>query len=255
MRDDFLQPIKNTLAARSGHTCANPECGAATSGPQAQEEKAANVGVAAHISGAAKGGPRFDPNLTPEQRGGIINGIWLCQTCAKLIDADEQRYSIALLYHWKLNAEHAAHQRIGKPKASPDHPEKHRVPNETIRIVQNRNRSHWSMGSTGNGKPIMFVKFYGHVTEISGTQTRVVAAELPDPPTQAEMVLICNGHDARRPQILQPNESADISVTFMITPVDNLDADGTWLSPVVFVDQFGNRHELQTCTFRNLVSA
>jgi hypothetical protein len=253
MRDDFLQPIKNTLSARSGYTCANPECRAATSGPQAQEEKAVNVGVAAHISGAAKGGPRF-PNLTPQQRANIINGIWLCQTCAKLIDADEKRYSIALLYHWKLSTEHAAHQQIGKPKASPALPENLRVPNETVRIVQDRNLSKWSMGSTANSKPIMIVSFYGHITEINGMQTRVVAVELPDPPTQAEMVLICNDHDARRPQILHPNEIANISVTSMITPVDNLDGDGTWLSPVVFVDQFGNRHELQTCSFRNLAS-
>ena len=99
MRDDFAQPIKNTLAARVGHQCSNPNCRVPTSGPGADEQKALNIGVAAHIVAAAQGGPRYDATLTPEQRAGIINGIWLCQNCAHEIDADEKRYSVALLYH------------------------------------------------------------------------------------------------------------------------------------------------------------
>lgn len=250
MRDDFAQPIKNTLAARSGYACCNPGCRAATSGPQAQEGKAVNVGVAAHISGAAIGGPRFDPNLSPAQRASIINGIWLCQTCAKVIDADQTRYSVALLYQWKLESEHAAHQELGKPKIS-DRPigDRPLVPSETVRIVHNQNLSRWGMGTSGMGDPIMLVHFYGHITEVAGKQIRVVVAEIPDPPKQ-EMIVLCDGHDCRRPQVLQPYESADITVTFMIPPVDNLNADGTWVSPVVFVDQFGNRHELLNCVFR-----
>ena len=186
MRDDFAQAIKNTLAARAGHRCSNPECRAATSGPQADEQKAVNLGVAAHIVAAAQGGPRFDPTLTPVQRASIINGIWLCQNCAHEIDSDEQRYSVARLYHWKLEAEHAAHQDIGKPQTSaPTAGPTNHVPQETIRVVQQKKESRWSNGSSGD-KPIMFLYFAGSITEIAGKQIRVVAAEIPAPAQQAK---------------------------------------------------------------------
>ncbi|TIW68939.1 MAG: hypothetical protein E5V60_02790, partial [Mesorhizobium sp.] len=46
--------------------------------------------------------------MTPEQRSAIANGIWLCQTHAKLIDDDELTYSPAVLQEWKSIAEAAA---------------------------------------------------------------------------------------------------------------------------------------------------
>jgi hypothetical protein len=56
-------------------------------------------------------------NLTQAQRAAIKNGIWLCQTCSKLIDSDEQRYTMDLLRQWKTLAEQEAHRRIGKTKS------------------------------------------------------------------------------------------------------------------------------------------
>ena len=38
----------------------------------------------------------------------MANGIWLCQTHAKLIDDDELTYTPALLREWKDTAEHMA---------------------------------------------------------------------------------------------------------------------------------------------------
>lgn len=251
MRDDFAHAIKNTLAARAGHRCSNLDCRAPTSGPQADEQKAVNLGVAAHIAAAAEGGPRFDPTLTPAQRASIINGIWLCQNCAHEIDVDELRYSVARLYHWKLGAEHAAHENVGKRRMSAPapHPVNH-VPQETIRVVQQRKESRWSTGSSGD-KPIMFLHFVGSITEIAGKQIRVIAVEIPSPAQQAEMVLICNDHNCQRPQFLRPYETADLFAMFIIPPVSNLEADGAWRSAVTLIDQFGNRHELLDCVFRS----
>lgn len=113
-RDDFPPTVKQKLAARAGHKCSNPSCCAPTSGPQLQEEKAVNVGVAAHISGAATGGPRYNPNLTGSERSSIKNGIWLCQNCAKLIDNDEAAHPKRLLLQWKSAAEQEARRRVGK---------------------------------------------------------------------------------------------------------------------------------------------
>lgn len=67
-----------------------------------------NVGVAAHISAASPGGPRYDETLSSEVRSDIANGIWLCQTHAKLIDDDELTYTSAVLRDWKDTAEHMA---------------------------------------------------------------------------------------------------------------------------------------------------
>jgi hypothetical protein len=46
------------------------------------------LGVAAHITAASPDGPRYDQNLSSEQRKSPDNGIWLCQNCAKLVDND-----------------------------------------------------------------------------------------------------------------------------------------------------------------------
>lgn len=64
-----------------------------------------NIGVAAHITAAAAGGPRYDPTLTEAERSHPDNGIWLCQNCAKLIDNDPQRFHVEQLHVWKASSE------------------------------------------------------------------------------------------------------------------------------------------------------
>src|SRR5690348_16032721 len=114
MSDDFSEAMKRILASRAGHVCSRPECRAPTSGPQSDPSKAVNLGVAAHITAASPGGPRFDPDLSPEERSAASNGIWLCQNCAKLIDNDVIRFSVEVLRRWKADAEAEARDRIGK---------------------------------------------------------------------------------------------------------------------------------------------
>jgi len=105
MRDDFTQSVKEQLAKRVGFRCSNPECRQQTSGPQSRDSGVINIGVAAHITAAARQGPRRDDALTPEERTSAANGIWLCQTCAKLVDSDVIAYSEAVLRDWKETAE------------------------------------------------------------------------------------------------------------------------------------------------------
>lgn len=64
--------------------------------------------MAAHITAASPGGARYNPDLTPSERGSFNNGIWLCQSHAKLIDDDELHYTCALLHDWKETAENMA---------------------------------------------------------------------------------------------------------------------------------------------------
>jgi hypothetical protein len=78
-RDDFSKRTKSDLALRASYQCSL--CKASTVGPS---DEASNVvtmiGVAAHIAAAApgSGSRRYDHSMSPEQRGSIDNGIWLC---------------------------------------------------------------------------------------------------------------------------------------------------------------------------------
>ena len=111
-RDDFNQETKESLAKRVGMRCSNPNCRKLTSGPAVDPAKSVNVGVAAHIAAASPGGKRFDYTQTSEQRRSITNGIWLCQTCAKLIDSDAERFPAVLLHKWKSISEEAARYEV-----------------------------------------------------------------------------------------------------------------------------------------------
>lgn len=80
--------IKNSLAHRVGIKCSNPDCRKPTSGPSDEgNKKHINIGVAAHICAASEGGPRYDAAMSSEARAAFDNGIWLCQSCAKMIDS------------------------------------------------------------------------------------------------------------------------------------------------------------------------
>ncbi len=117
MRDDFPKNTKEILAKRVGYRCSNPNCRKMTIGPNTENDKATNVGVAAHIKAAAEGGKRYDVSQSSEDRCAIENGIWLCQTCSKLIDSDD-KYTVDLLLKWKILSENAAALDVENPPES-----------------------------------------------------------------------------------------------------------------------------------------
>lgn len=112
MRDDFSQATKDLLANRVGWKCSNPQCRRPTRAAGSKEETVINIGVAAHITAAAKGGPRYDKNMSVAQRKSAENGIWLCQTCSKMIDSDVSKYTIEMLKEWKQISERMAVQDL-----------------------------------------------------------------------------------------------------------------------------------------------
>lgn len=117
MRDDFPLKTKELLAKRVGGRCSNPSCERATSGPKKDPAGSINIGVAAHITAASRGGPRFNSALDDEQRTDYENGIWLCQNCAKLVDSDAVKYTVDQLRRWKQEAEASAQQALEHPGA------------------------------------------------------------------------------------------------------------------------------------------
>lgn len=114
-RDDFSESTKELLAKRAGFRCSNPNCGRPTFGSNVDPNKATNIGVAAHICAAAPLGPRYDSEMTSKERKSPSNGIWLCQSCSKLIDSDPLRYTRETLYAWKKIAEITSALQLERP--------------------------------------------------------------------------------------------------------------------------------------------
>ena len=114
-RDNFAPSTIRKLRDLAGNICSNPDCKVFTLGSQVMRDHPCSIGVAAHIYAAAPGGKRYDPNMSEHERKHIDNGIWLCQSCSRLIDVDEHRFSVELLRRWRKGAEERAMRSIGQP--------------------------------------------------------------------------------------------------------------------------------------------
>ncbi len=114
-RDGFNASTRAKLAKRSGFLCSI--CDAITVGPSEENDSAvSNIGVAAHITGAALRGPRHDPTMSASMRSSISNGIWLCQNHAKIIDDDSVTWTVKRLQQVKAAHEKAVKDRFGVPR-------------------------------------------------------------------------------------------------------------------------------------------
>ena len=166
-RDDFSKSIKDLLAKRVGFKCSKLDCRRLTTGPHTDPGKSVNLGVAAHITAASPGGPRYNPHLTPAQRQAFENGIWLCQTDAKLIDSDEIKYSVRLIHQWKNGAEELAAKELENrllryPEFAPTFDRMERLMGDLLAemridlagyplrrefVVKNRSTGYWAKGN------------------------------------------------------------------------------------------------------------
>jgi len=102
-RDDFSESTRHHLARSVNYHCS--KCDAPTAGPFSGGGKSITTGQAAHICAAAVGGPRYDADMTPEQRVHYDNGIWLCAAHSPLVDRDWPRYTAEQLRAIKREAE------------------------------------------------------------------------------------------------------------------------------------------------------
>lgn len=101
---------------RVAYRCSCPDHDVVCVGPTTDGAGVVNVGVAAHMTAAAPGGPRYDATRSESERSSFANGIWLCQIHAKLIDDDEERFPIGVLKRWKAAAEYRAAREVGEPR-------------------------------------------------------------------------------------------------------------------------------------------
>ncbi|WP_210459466.1 hypothetical protein [Pantoea ananatis] len=102
MGDKFPPKTVSQLAKRAAYICSNPKCNRMTIGPSEIAENTIIAGVASHICAGSKGGPRYDPNQSENERKSINNGLWLCGTCSYMIDKNNGAdYSVSQLKDWK----------------------------------------------------------------------------------------------------------------------------------------------------------
>jgi hypothetical protein len=112
MRDDFSSEVRRLLAARAGHKCSI--CLKATSGPGDTATAAFSDGIASHITAAAEKGPRFDRDLSVEDRRSAENGIWVCTQHGREIDAATPSFSVEVLRGLKRIREDSASRELQK---------------------------------------------------------------------------------------------------------------------------------------------
>jgi hypothetical protein len=112
VRDDFPKQTITEIAKGVGYRCSNPECARPTVGANAEQDGIITIGVAAHICAASPGGPRYNPAQTTQARRAKDNGIWLCQNCGRLVDADPQKFTVEMLIGWKRDAQECAFREL-----------------------------------------------------------------------------------------------------------------------------------------------
>jgi hypothetical protein len=112
-RDDFSAQTKRFVALRAGYRCSFADCSQLTVGPSDESPTSyTSIGEAAHISGAAPGGPRYVSTMSAEERAGIDNAIWLCVQHARVIDRDTHTFTLEVLQAMKRAHEAALADEI-----------------------------------------------------------------------------------------------------------------------------------------------
>jgi hypothetical protein len=114
-RDEFSDKIRKAVAARASWRCSFTGCQKSTVGPSEESSEAITIiGVAAHICAAApgRGSRRYVASMSPGERAGIDNAIWLCADHATLVDRDEVPYTAEVLHTMKREHEAACTQAV-----------------------------------------------------------------------------------------------------------------------------------------------
>jgi hypothetical protein len=106
-RDEFSPAVKEILCKRASYVCSNPDCRALTISPSDSDaSKFLYIGKAAHITSAGRGGPRYDKSIDSAQRGAIENAIFLCSSCADMVDKNGGvDFPVPMLREWKRQHE------------------------------------------------------------------------------------------------------------------------------------------------------
>ena len=99
----YTQKTLKRLFILSCNHCAAPDCNQSL---EARDEKTI-VAKICHIEAASPDGPRYNPNMTDDERRDFDNLILLCDECHSMIDnkENESKYTVIILKEWKRTHE------------------------------------------------------------------------------------------------------------------------------------------------------
>lgn len=103
---------KHALFARSGNLCAFPSCNTKLVQEKTEKDPHSIVGNICHIKGKKPDAPRYDPDMSDEERDDIDNLILLCATHHKLIDDQPGEYTVEKLNSIKFEHEKYVNDRL-----------------------------------------------------------------------------------------------------------------------------------------------
>jgi hypothetical protein len=100
-RDEFSPATKRAIERQARGHCSNPACRRLTHAATSDGAGEINIGQASHICAAAPGGPRYDAQMTSDERAAADNGIWLCDVHGRAVDAKDSKFTVEELRRWK----------------------------------------------------------------------------------------------------------------------------------------------------------
>ncbi|GAB3602504.1 ABC-three component system protein [Microbacterium aureliae] len=113
LRDRVPPAQEKVVIARSGNKCAYPGCALnLTIDPKAGGDRPKATGKVAHIAAASPGGPRYDPQMTSEERGSAENLIYLCGPHHDAVDTQLEYHTRAFLLETKRAHEAAVERAV-----------------------------------------------------------------------------------------------------------------------------------------------
>jgi len=120
-RDEFPRTVVEALSKRAAFICSNPDCRALTIAPsEVDATKWIYIGKAAHICAAAERGPRYKGEMSPEERASASNGLFLCSSCADMIDKNNGLdFPESVIRRWKDEHEKWVTANLNKRQSAP----------------------------------------------------------------------------------------------------------------------------------------
>jgi len=117
---EYKRSTLRRLDTLSGNECAHPNC----TKKLIAEDGISIISKICHIAAASKEGPRFDVNMTDDERRGFDNLILLCDEHHVIIDNKENEsvYPTALLKKWKNDHEKKILELISSKNLLSTHP-------------------------------------------------------------------------------------------------------------------------------------
>jgi hypothetical protein len=124
-----------------------------------------------------------------------------------------------------------------------------RVPRETVRILPQVHGCRWNMGSV-SGVPAMQINGRWYATNITGDPVLLLGARLVSPATEAHFVIVRHSEgDIFGDFPILPRATTEVSTLFWVIPLRRREGED-FVSNVLFLDQYGNRHKIKKVRFR-----